>query len=477
MLLEGLARLARLQGAEETALRALVVCAAQSAASWDAVIAARIPVHFPPFQHLVANALSASDGDGTLRAKMMQVSADAVWPTYGRPVTPLAVAVRAMAEKGTAADAELLKQLTQSAFKNLGNTDLLHAVKVFPQMKTGAENDVGEKYLPCLRQLVARPDSSGMQICSILNTLRPEEVAVLSVREEPGPVGESNAANGNPSASDDAQNADCECLYRAAHAARLQGSLQEMTVKANEVRKKGRLDLFATIYVAFPKVFVRDTLSSSELLSALDNLPRWFRGPVDDTIDLALRSIMSTVPGLSQVYSGVLALQSRLDAEMSLKRACLAHPGLVYRRIDDVCAMAFVLMEGLPNPSDRYNENSLAVLQFLLTAIAGVQKTTKKRSEEVLSVALAGMHLVLDEGRGQNGIPVQFLKITSCVLTLLEMCPWESKERGAGKFFLKAIGASGTCVEIRRIISLFLSKLGVQLPSMVALSSTVSDFS
>lgn len=60
VLLEGLARLARLHGADD-ALRALVVCAAASRSAWSAVVHARVPSEFPAFGNAVALALLAKE--------------------------------------------------------------------------------------------------------------------------------------------------------------------------------------------------------------------------------------------------------------------------------------------------------------------------------------------------------------------------------------------------------------------------------
>lgn len=443
-------------------------CAAGSASVWDSVIAARVPVIFRRFAEIVADVLLAEGGDEGLRGRLVGISDEPVRPKYCRAVTPVAVAVRVLAEARVDRAEEwagAFKRLAGKTWRNLGNADFVRAVKALPRKGDGPENALGEECLTRIRKLLAHPAQAAARISPPLTVFGPATVAALHSEQVAdlgcSPQLTSHAKSRFPDARTP------ESLYRAAGSARLRNSLREMTVAANEAKKEGRHDLIAAIYVAYPRVFAREMQSSTEIVRAVCGLPGWFRGPVDETIDCALRSLMASVRGVSAVYSGLMKLESRRNAERSLKRACVGHPAIVYRRIDDLCAVGFVLLEGLPDPNDRYEEGTLATLGLILRTIADVQRQTKGRSGEVLKVAIAGKDFLLDEGRGHNGIPAIFGEVVECVLALLDMYPAEVRERGMGEEFVEVIKAGGTGGELRRVFARFLGRVRVRLPFVV----------
>ncbi len=349
-----------------------------------------------------------------------------------------------------------VKKLPAAAWMHVQLDDL---AKVVVQLATDGANAASFRGAlgTRLHRAFGTPTPVAARVCAALETALPAEAAAWRVQLGQQLIPMLTAESVTAPLFDDVS--DPESAIAAARALLRKRDTSQSVIAAKQFKANGRLDLAGAVFIACPNVFPRVEDVTTDLAKAICELPEWFRGPVDETLDCALRSLLCCVPALAKVYEGLQKMQTRRSAELALQRTALAHPALMLRRMSDMCAAAFAVLEGISDRNDRYHPHALFAVQTIFASIFSVQTEMKVRKTEVLEMGLLAKDLLLDEGRDRNGIPVLLAPFAVAVLQILGLYPKEVAGNGLGQVFECVLAASGTVDQVKGAISVFLGKL------------------
>ncbi len=210
----------------------------------------------------------------------------------------------------------------------------------------------------------------------------------------------------------------------------------------------------AAAYVAVPSDIEIEPKFGDQVVAQ----PRWLRGKVDDAIDNALATVMSKIPSLRMMY--------KTKADDDLMTLVRQYPWLVRRRIEEVSACLYVLLDGLSDSEERYEPNALGSMATLLQVLAFVMEKTRTSfraqrhvEQEVLEVIFETVQFVMAEGRAQNGVPDMFEPVVVQLVAVLAVYKDDVRVQNLSTIWMRISDAKGSSGKIRNAINGFLGQL------------------
>lgn len=220
-----------------------------------------------------------------------------------------------------------------------------------------------------------------------------------------------------------------------------------------------RYDLAAAAYLAQPHQI---TLKHAKLARAIYALPSSMRGPIDDTIDKSVRSILSSVQAFTSIYKHKLwhrGVQENRKAGLCLQRLSILEPWLLARRFNDLSATLIVLVDGQGESQMRYETNSMYAIQVLSHILYKCTQATSLRPDPIISAALRVWTFLLDEQRCHYGIPSMFSQIASSILQILIIFHDRQVVREQITVLTAVHNAKGTDEAVKAVLVALLDKL------------------
>lgn len=179
----------------------------------------------------------------------------------------------------------------------------------------------------------------------------------------------------------------------------------------------GRAQMACAAYLAAPSILGGAVERHRELCSVVGTLGLRVWSEVDEAIDTALRKLLCGVDELARVLGRRCEDESR-EALLTLKRIVLVHPFIMARRTKCLQSICHTILYGLSEREGKYGEGALRVMEIVV-GVVGVLPGDCLREESINGLCRDILQFLVEENRGENGVPEMFADLTIAVFKLV----------------------------------------------------------
>lgn len=181
--------------------------------------------------------------------------------------------------------------------------------------------------------------------------------------------------------------------------------------------RDGRVHMACAAYLAAPNVLGSVVMKRGELCEGVGALGLHVWSEIDGVIDAELRRLLCGVRELARVLGGRWEDGSR-EALLGLKRVALVHPFIMARRIPCLESVCRTVLHGLSEKDAKYRKGALRVLEVVVEVVRLLPRNCL-REENVGNLCAEILRFLVEESRGENGVPEMFADLTIAVFKLV----------------------------------------------------------
>lgn len=179
----------------------------------------------------------------------------------------------------------------------------------------------------------------------------------------------------------------------------------------------GHAQMACAAYLAAPSALSDAMKRRRKLCSVVGTLGLQIRSEVDEAIDTALSRLLNVVEEFARVLGRRYEDESR-EALLALKRIVLVHPFIMARRMECLQAVCRTVLYGLSEKEGKYGKGALRVMEIVVVVV-GLLPGNCLREESVVGLCEEMLHFLVEENRGENGVPEMFADLTIAVFRLV----------------------------------------------------------